>query len=160
MLHLAPKIRPSLSEFPKRCKDQTWQVTYVTWHPHLDQKLPGKNPCYKGTRWWFHFFLEIFTPTWGRFPFWRGWFNHQPGNLGHVFLVHRQVDLWQIGWSTSGENPSTGNRSFEKQLELYRFVVFLSRWWFETFFFKFSYPTWRMIQFDKYFGQMGGSTTE
>ena len=27
-------------------------------------------------------------------------------------------------------------------------------------FFQFSYPTWRMIQFDKYFGQMGGSTTE
>ena len=39
--------------------------------------------------WWFQTFF-IFTPIWGRFPFWRayfsdGWFNHQPVSVWFFF---------------------------------------------------------------------------
>ena len=71
--------RPKVN-FPKKCKDQTWEVTYVTWQPDLDQKLPGKNPCYKGPRWWFQFFFEFFYPYLGKI-------SHFDSNMVQMGLV-------------------------------------------------------------------------
>ena len=61
-------------------------------HPPIGS-LPFKTPPFSTSmimgergitlsRWWFQTFF-IFTPIWGRFPFWLayfsdGWFNHQP----------------------------------------------------------------------------------
>ena len=46
-------------------------VGYVCSHQNCFKNLnPGPSLAKKGTSWWFQFFLKIFIPTWGRFPFW------------------------------------------------------------------------------------------
>ena len=58
-----------------------------SWGPFLD-KL-GNSRCATfvlNYSWWFQIFFLIFSPSWGRFPCWRiffqvGWFNHQAVNF-------------------------------------------------------------------------------
>ena len=52
------------------------------------------------TRWWFQRFF-LFTPTWGRFPFWLiffkwGW-NHQPENQFLNCKEFGEVYIWNCG---------------------------------------------------------------
>ena len=93
------------------------------------------------TRWWFQLFF-MFTPIWGRFPFWRsyfqmGWFNHQPKNDGFLYNRLPLPSLWDV-------------YGIDMQKHIYFYPIQCplnqwdfqcwSRWWFETF--VIFTPTW------------------
>ena len=74
------------------------------------------------TRWWFQIFF-IFTPTWGRFPFWLIFLKWVETTTR---LVYSRL-AWKIGWYTYSsivQNPVWTSWQAEKSLQ----VMMWSQW--------------------------------
>ena len=102
----------------------SWTVSSLIMYllgPKKEAKLATSS--HQFSRWWFQTFF-IFTPTWGRFPFWltnifeMGW-NHQPVFSGELFVK-------RLG----GVMKKTLLRLRPLRSERWRLVLFVFRFWF------------------------------
>ena len=104
------------------------------------------------SRWWFQIFF-IFTPTWGRFPFWLIFFKWVESTNQKWWTSPCQIIIAPVS-PTSLTSLTTHPRSFHtRTLSWHSSLVFfkqLTGWW-QLKVFLFSSLFGEMIQFDEYF---------
>ncbi len=115
----------------------------TTMHPDFLRQLLLET----GTRWWFQIFFKIFTPIWGRFPFWRSYFSDglKPPTREPFFIIFfgptswpttakSQVILHGEGtWRSMLLGRMAGGRMWQDAIRMWQDLIWFKYcWWLKS----------------------------
>ena len=131
--HRNSKMFPFSNSLPKSERFSQWSLT-KPWKPDdpckspqsvsLDKIEPGKKTIQvclnrvltlKISGWWFQIFF-IFTPTWGRFPFWRAYFSGVETTNQSCFWIPGFQQKWTNSWRSGRWRPWNPCRDWRWQI--------------------------------------------